>query len=151
MTLRDPEAMSPEQVAMALKNAHVMETWISAVKAHAFEILKAGGAIPGYKLGYGAKKRVWKFSVLEEAVAEMRKLGVTQEEMYPPPELISLPKMEKVLKAKGAWPVKKRGAPRPATPLDRFTDYSIPEPRVMPIEEHDEMDDRRDDASKEFA
>lgn len=150
MSLRDPEEMSPEQIAMALKNAATMETWINAVKEHAYNVLKAGGKIPGYKLGIGSKKRVWKFAMLEDAIAEMKKLGVPQEQIFPPAEIISLPKMEKVLKDLGKWPVKKRGAPRPVTPLDRFTDYTMPEPRLMPMEEHDEMEDVRSDAVKDF-
>lgn len=151
MSLRSPDDMTPEQLAQALKNAAVLEHWIAAVKGHAFDVLKAGGKIPGYKLGFGAKRRVWKFAVLEKAIKTLEKMGITHDELFPPPEIISLPKAEKVLKAHGLWPTKKRGDPRPKTPLDPFTDYTMPEPRLMPIDGHeDEPDQKRSDAEQEF-
>jgi len=151
MSLKKPEDMTPEQLAMALRNAHVLETWILAVKSHAFDVLKNGGTIPGFKLGYGPKKRVWKFAMIEQAVKTLEAMGVKHEELFPPPELISLPKAEKVLKDHGLWPAKKRGQQRPPTPLDPFTDYSIPEPRVLPVDAHeDEIDNKRTDAEREF-
>jgi hypothetical protein len=150
-SLKKPNDMSADELAMALRNAGVLEAWITAVKSHAFDVLKAGGTIPGFKLGYGAKRRVWKFGTIESAIEAMKALGLTKDDIFTQPEILTLPKMEKVLKEKHLWPSKKRGGPRPVTPLDQFTDYSIPEPRVMPIDPHDEENERVSEAEKDFA
>lgn len=149
-TLTDAESMTPEQLATALKNAHVLETWITAVKAHAFEVLKNGGTIPGWKLGYGAKRRVWKEGVQDSVFAALKVLGVHRQEVFTEPEFLSPPKIEKLLKEKGKWPKKPRKGERPPTPLDPFIAYSMPEPRVMPVEAHDESFEKLQEAEQEF-
>jgi hypothetical protein len=149
--LQSPDDMTPEQLARALANVHILETWIHAVKGHAFELLKAGTLIPGWKLGYGARKRIWKDGVQAAALAAFKALDIPEEELFTKPEFITPPQVEKVLKAHGKWPRKRRGDPTPpATPLDGFIERSMPEPRVMPMGDEDEALDKLKDAQNEF-
>lgn len=149
--LRSPLDMTPEQLAQTLQNIKTIETWITAVKAHAFEFLKNGGKIPGYHLGYGVKKRIWKAGEEEKAIAALVALGVPRGELYTKPELLSLPKTEKLLKELGFWPKKRRNEQPPPTPLDPFTDYDMPEPRVLPwTGERDDHEGRVNDAVNDF-
>lgn len=148
--LAEVDSMTPEQLAQALRNIPILETWITAIKAHAFETLRNGGKIPGYKLGFGIKHRIWKAGAHADMMKAMAKMGIKTEDMYTQPELLTPPKVEKILKEKGLWPKKPRHGDRPPTPLDLYIDYSMPEPRVMPTTEHDETLDRNSEARKEF-
>lgn len=150
MSLQSPNDMTPEQMAMALKNAHILETWIASVKAHAFELLKGGTEIPGYKLGFGVRKRIWKPDQQEAALAALVKLGVPREDMFTQPEMLSPPKTEKLLRELGYWPRIKKGDSKPKTPIDPFIELSMPEPRVVPIDPRDEVLDKREEAAREF-
>lgn len=151
MSLKSPDDMSPEQLAQALKNIKILETWIEAVKAHAFNVLVAGGEIPGYKIGDGPKKRLWKFGTIEAAIDTLKSMGLSQDDLFPPSEIISLPKAEKLLKEKGLWPIKRRGQPPVPSVLKPFTDYSIPSKCLMPVEAHgDEGENKVMDAEREF-
>lgn len=53
------EDLTKEQVAAILKKADLIETWIKAVRAHAFQTLDRGGEIPGFKLVAKRATRKW--------------------------------------------------------------------------------------------
>lgn len=149
--LKSPEEMTPEQLSIALENVAILEVWIKSVREHAFEVLKEGGQIPGWKLGYGSKKRIWRLGTELAALQHIHKAtGVAIEDLYTKPEFLTPPAVEKLLKLKDLWPKKKRGQERPPTPIDPFVDYSMPEPRVMRMSAHDDHDDKNRDAASEF-
>lgn len=151
--LQSPDDMTPEQIAQALKNIPIIENWITAVKAHAYDYLRDGNVIPGYALGYGVRKRIWKPDTPEETiVAAMIKAGMTRDDLYTKPELISPPKVEEKLRLLKLWPRAKRGQDRPVTPLDGYIEKSMPEQKVIPIDpkQADEAVDRVQDAQREF-
>ena len=141
MSLKSPLDMTPEQLSMALQNIKTIENWIHAVKAHAFEILESGGSIPGYRLGFGVKHRIWKPGeedrLVRALVPILESAGVSKDTLYTTPELLSPAEMEKLLKTHGAWPKKRRNEPKEPTPIDPFVDYSMPKPAVLPVTSRD--------------
>lgn len=151
MSMQSPYDMTPEQVALALKNAHILETWIASVRSHAFDLLKSGTEVPGYKLGFGVRKRIWKPGQHEAAINALLKIGIPREDLFTKPEMLSPPKTEKLLRELGHWPRMHRGAAKPVTPIDPFIELSMPEPRVVPIDQHEEVVNKRVEAEREFS
>lgn len=149
-TVRDPLTMTPEEVAAALESIPILEHWIKSVKAYAFELARAGETVPGWKMGYGVRKRIWKPGQEEAVVRALVALGVDKADLYTKPELISPPKVETHLKFLKKWPAKPRGGDRPATPIDPYVEKSMPEPSLVRANEDDEPDIRRVEASEEF-
>lgn len=144
--LVDPEDMTPEQISTALKNAEVIEIWIRAVRAHAFAELSEGRKIPGYGLGYGVRHRIWKTGISSEVISDLHALGIPREDIYHPEELKTPAQIEKVLKEHKKWPRKPPHGERPPTPIDPYVEKSMPEKKLM------KMDDDRVvmDAEEEF-
>ncbi|OYD80961.1 DUF2800 domain-containing protein [Azospirillum brasilense] len=96
-TVPDPSALSPERLAFVLDRADILETWLKAVRAHAFGLLNSGGAVPGYKLVQGLGRRKWADEV--EAAIVLDELGLADDE-YAPRKVISPAEAEKAVGAK---------------------------------------------------
>jgi len=156
--LSNPDNMTPEQLSAALKNIPILETWIVAIKSQAFDTLKTGGKLPGWKLGYGAKRRIWKQNIQDKVLAAFGKLGLKKEELFTEPEFLSPPQVEKLLKDKGVnpktgkpfWPPKPRGGERPATPIDPFYELSQPDAKVVPDDHVENRVVRNQEAAHDF-
>lgn len=149
--LPQPNDMTPEQLAIALKNIGTIEKWIEAVKQHAYDVLDRGDKVPGYRLGYGVRRRIWKPDQQQSLLDMLAKLKINKDEIYTQPELLSPAKMEKVLKEHGHWPKKKRNEEKPASPLNPYIELSSGELKVLPITgREDDMDGKLSDAANEF-
>jgi hypothetical protein len=55
----EPADVEVGRLAVALSAADKLEHWIAGVKARAYEVLNAGGVVPGYKLVPKRASRVW--------------------------------------------------------------------------------------------
>lgn len=91
--LKKPEELTPEQLKMVLDNAGFLDSWLRAVEQYAEDQLKAGHAIPGYKL---VKKRSTRKWISEEDVIKTLepKFG---KKIYSDPEVLSPAQMEKMI------------------------------------------------------
>ena len=87
--------ISTETVGAYLKNADLLESWITDLRALALQLLEAGVAVPGHKLV--AKRATRKWLDESKAAATLHDSGLTREELYKE-ELISPAQAEKVLK-----------------------------------------------------
>lgn len=89
-----PEQLTPEKIAKALEFANIIESWLSAVRSHAYFMAENGATPPGYKLVARKGHRAWKD---EQKVRDiMRMLGFTNEEISAPAKLKSPAQMEKL-------------------------------------------------------
>lgn len=59
LVLPAPSEMNPDQIGEILKRAKLVETWIGAVEAHAFELLLRGETVSGWKLVEKRSIRKW--------------------------------------------------------------------------------------------
>jgi len=55
----DPMNLTPEQLALLLDRADMLDTWIGGVRAHAEHLARSGHAIPGWKLVDKRAVRRW--------------------------------------------------------------------------------------------
>lgn len=94
----DPASLTPERLAFILGHADLMETWLKAVRAHAFHTLNNGGVIPGFKLVEGKGRRKWADEV--DAMSVLSEQGLPDDDMYAPRKLVSPAQAEKALAAK---------------------------------------------------
>ena len=84
------------QIGEYLQKADMLEDWIKSLRELAFQMLEAGKPVPGYKLV--AKRGIRKWTDDETAYAQLILLGLTDDDVWEAPELLSPAKIEKVLK-----------------------------------------------------
>lgn len=150
-TITDPRDMTPIQFSMALKNAHTMEHWIKAMRSEAFDRMKSGTRIPGYKIGFGVRHRVWNQGTEQDIVRTLKRVGFDEDELYTAPELLSPAKVDQLLKDRDLYPSKPRGGERPPTIVDKFIGKSMPEPKIVSDEEaYEDYDSKLKEAGDEF-
>ena len=91
-------------LAKAMKWVPYIDAWCRKVMEYGQRAAEAGSTIPGFKLVQGGQaKRVWSPDVEEEMiVATMERLGVSVDDLYTEPELLTGPAAEKLIKGKGA-------------------------------------------------
>lgn len=140
--------MTPQEIAVALDNTHVLEAWIRSVRAHAYKLALAGTKIPGYTVGYGVRHRVWKSDARAAIVMKMMKLGFERNELFHPIEMLSPKQMEDKLRQRKLIPKKKRGQDREPSPLAEFMTLSVPETKLVKLEGASQ--DQLDEAKNEF-
>lgn len=92
----DPSTLTSERLALVLDRAEIVETWIKAVRAHAFRLLDSGEAVPGYKLVQGTGRRKWADDI--EAAIVLSELGVADDD-YAPRKIVTPAQAERVLGA----------------------------------------------------
>jgi hypothetical protein len=127
--IEDPEILSPERVNEVLNEVEVLQTFINAVRARALSILKDGGELPDYELGWGPRKRV--FQNVEEVVEWCRKKKLPPDE-YMPRQLLTPKRLEAALRRNGLYPKKKRGEDRVESPIAHLVGYTTPSPALKP-------------------
>jgi hypothetical protein len=149
--LVNPDDMTPEQLAIALKNTYALEVWINAVRAHAFDVLRNGGKVPGFKLGYGVRRRIWREGKEGQVAVTLAKLGFEHSEIFHPESLLSPAQVEALMKTRGLWPKKPRNGDRPPSAVDEFIERSMPEPSIRPEDEGEGAEVKARDAEKEFS
>lgn len=94
----EPQSADAEQIAYALGQADLIESWLKAVRARAEQILLAGDPLPGFKLVAG-KRGPRKWSDAAEVEDYLKKsVRLTNDEMYEK-SLISPTTAEKLVKA----------------------------------------------------
>jgi len=92
-----PSELQGEELAAALRQASIAETYFKAVRDHAFDIAKRGGSVPGHKL---VKKRpVRKWISEKKAATILINRGVDQP--YADPKIKSPAAVEKEVGDKG--------------------------------------------------
>ena len=92
-----PQA-APDQLAVAMSKADLIEAWIKAIRAEVESRLLAGDAVPGYKVVQGKRgNRAW--TSKEEAEAALKAMRIKHDEMYDY-SVISPTRAEQLAKAK---------------------------------------------------
>lgn len=94
--LPDPASMTMEQIANVLDFSELLSSWVSAVHAHAEQIARNGGVIPGRKLVRKTTRRKW----IDEA-ATAQALAHLGDALYER-KLKSPAQVEKLIKDKDA-------------------------------------------------
>lgn len=79
-----------------LKNADVLEGWITDLRALAFQLLEKNIPVPGYKIVQKQARRQWTDET--KAIAALHDMGVPRGELFSPEEIRSPAQIEKVLK-----------------------------------------------------
>jgi hypothetical protein len=79
-----------------LAKADVLETWITDLRALAFQMLEKNVPVPGYKLVQKQARRQWVDEA--KASAALHDMGVPRGELFSPEEIRSPAQIEKVLK-----------------------------------------------------
>jgi hypothetical protein len=79
-----------------LQKADMLEGWVKDLRALAHQMLEAGKPVPGYKLVPKRATRQW--TDQEAAYTALTALGLTDDDVWEPAELLSPPKVEKILK-----------------------------------------------------
>ncbi len=92
-----PASLTIDQLGRVLQAKDQLESWLSAIEAHAQTVLESGKPVPGFKLVKKRSNRAWSSEpVAEEALVKM--IGTTA---YKPRQLISPAEAEKQLKVLG--------------------------------------------------
>jgi Protein of unknown function (DUF2800) len=86
------ESRTPEQLSEILDRADDIKHWLKAVEAYAFETIKLGGTIPGYRLRDVTRHRQW----TDKDVAEKQLHAAHGDVIYLPREMRSPAQMEKI-------------------------------------------------------
>ena len=121
--------MTNAQIGRALFAASVIEHWLTAVRAEAIRRAQANQKIPGWHLGWGAKRRQWRQE--QRALRWLLKQGLSIDDVQPR-SMVSPAQAEDLMRHAGLWPRKARGEAKPASPLEPLIDYTIPSPRLYP-------------------
>jgi hypothetical protein len=79
-----------------LAKADMLEGWVKDLRALAHQMLEAGKLVPGYKLVPKRATRQWRDQ--ESAYMALTALGLTDNDVWEPDELLSPAKIEKILK-----------------------------------------------------
>ncbi|CAB5222855.1 Protein of unknown function DUF2800 [uncultured Caudovirales phage] len=86
--------MPAQQIAAQLRQADMVESYITDLRALAFDMLQNGVDVPGYKLVAKQARRQWVDKAKIEAWADVNNI----EDAYEPPTIKSPAQLEKVLK-----------------------------------------------------
>jgi hypothetical protein len=79
-----------------LAKADMLEGWVKDLRALAHQMLEAGKPVPGYKLVPKRATRQWRDQ--SAAYTALTALGLTDDDVWEPAELLSPAKVEKILK-----------------------------------------------------
>lgn len=123
--LKNPDDMSPEQLSIALQNTQILELWITSVRKRAHDLLTEGGRIPGFTLGLGVRKRIWREGSEQQVRETLLENGIDESDFMTEPALKSPAQIDAVLKERNLYPKIKRGVKeKPITIITPFTDKS---------------------------
>jgi len=104
--LRDPATLNDEERRIILDNAALIESFIKAVKSTAQNDLEAGKPVPGMKLVRG-KKGNRKFEDEAAVVKAAKALGLKKDDIYEPPKLKGVAKIQAAAKKSEKFTEKK--------------------------------------------
>ena len=90
------DSLDAAQIGEYLAKADMLEDWVKALRELAFQMLESGVSVPGYKLVAKRATRKWRDPSV--AYGALTALGLTDDDVWEPEELLSPAKMEKVLK-----------------------------------------------------
>lgn len=93
--MNKPQDFTPEQISKLLDSFTELKAWIASVEDYALEQAIAGNKTPGYRLGSTRSTRVW---VNEQQVIDTLLQANMQLDIIAPREVLSVAKMEKLLK-----------------------------------------------------
>lgn len=127
--LPDPEEIPDERINEILNEAKLLDEWISAVRARALSLAKAGTELTDWELGWGQRKRIWQDP---EAVREWCVTKKLPEDVFAPRDLLTPAALEKELKRLKLFPRKERGGPKPESPIAHLIGYTTPSPALKP-------------------
>jgi len=88
-----PEALTTEELARLMSRFHLVEQWMASVREHAYNVLLAGGEMPGWKLVPKRATRKWRDEKALGAWARKEKIPVAQ--IFEPQTLRSPAALEK--------------------------------------------------------
>lgn len=94
--LPQPAQMDVSDIATILERSEIYDSWLSAVKQYAVQLMTAGAQIPGWMLTTSNTHRRWKEEPAQ-VVPELVKLGLKTENLYSEPKLKSPAQVEKLL------------------------------------------------------
>lgn len=90
-----PSTLPPQVFAEMLGKLHILDDWISAMRAHAMGQLERGQDVPGFKLVAKRPSRYW---IAEDATAAwLRAKSYDDDEMMATPKLKSVAQIEKLV------------------------------------------------------
>lgn len=84
--LKPPKDLTPDEMALVLGKADLLDSWVEGVRKQAFKTLKAGKKIPGYTIGPTLARRYWAKPLATEAMAK-KKFGYDAFELKSPAQL----------------------------------------------------------------
>lgn len=134
-----PETFTPENLALLLKNAHIIENWVKSVKQYAHSEAVKGEGPPGFKLVESRPQRKWRDkNNTKEALLDM---GFSRDQIYQEPQLKSPNQLESLFKKKTKKAVK-----------DMISSLWIKKSSGLNlVPDADDRDPARPDAKDEFA
>lgn len=92
----DEYLMTPEEIAKILPNLDGWIQWANAVKAYALKMARdKGEGIEGYKLVRGRASRRWAVGDPRHLADELKKLGVSETDIFEEPAMRSVAQLEK--------------------------------------------------------
>ena len=112
---REGGLMDDDELALALKSAAAIKSWIAGLEAYALERALEGKTVPGFKVVEGRSVR--QISDPEAAMKALEDAGFAEESYLRPKELKTISDLERLLKKKGfqellgQWVVKPQGKP----------------------------------------
>lgn len=129
----DPKSLSPAAIGRALDVLGTVERIGKAIKEHAIKLVHADKKVPGYEKDFTAARRIWRDE--EDANDRLAELGLEKRERYSV-ELLSVAQAEKVLRAKGKWPKRKRGSAAEDfdDPLNGVVGYTETSPTIRKVD-----------------
>lgn len=127
---QDPKGLAPRDLAKYLDMVPGIEVAIKGLKEYAIQAVHAGAKVPGYEAGFTRSSRVWVDE--DKANAAIAKLGIEPKERFEV-ALKSPAKLEEVLVAKGLQERRKRGQPRPKSPLDKHIALTEGNPTIVKV------------------
>ena len=95
-TLPVPAELSPADLADVLAQAHLVDHWLTEVRAYALQQALRGNPPAGFKLVQKATHRKW-FDEVQVATALTMACGLSAEDIYTDPKLKSPAQIEKLL------------------------------------------------------
>jgi hypothetical protein len=135
----DPSALSPAELGERLRRADVLETWIKAVREHAYAEAQAGRTPSGFKLVDKVARRKW---ALEDPVPALRAIygGVLSGTDLYDHTPVGVPAFEKLCKAQGLDFGKAASAIDKTSSGTTLVPESDRRPAVLPAAVADEFD-----------
>lgn len=127
---QDPKGLAPRDLTKYLDMIPGIEVAIKGLKEYAIQAVHAGAKVPGYEAGFTRSSRVWVDE--DKANTAIAKLGIEPKERFEV-ALKSPAKLEEVLVAKGLQERRKRGQPRPKSPLDKHIALTEGNPTIVKV------------------